>query len=247
MIHSYEYDGESETMQIEATWVGSSPTTVTLTEMIELDSEGSTDISFQEQRLSPDESVTIEMGAEQRSGGTAAILVSTPQSVDNGNALVLQAGDAGGSTPIPFSGRDPRRAGLCYDGRRSVPRRTLLRSERNRSNREGSMSRFDDVDVREPQYYIDEARRWLDNNRRVALVAGAVIAIAWWRGYLTLPPWWTIGVIAAAAAALVGWLTGKRTYEELNEENGCSSSTSRRTNRVGRSGNCPRIGSPTSR
>ncbi|TYT61799.1 hypothetical protein [Natrialba swarupiae] len=82
------------------------------------------------------------------------------------------------------------------------------------------MSRFDDVDVREPQYYIDEARRWLDNNRRVALVAGAVIAIAWWRGYLTLPPWWTIGVIAAAAAALVGWLTGKRTYEELNEENG---------------------------
>ncbi|TYT61800.1 hypothetical protein [Natrialba swarupiae] len=102
VIHSYEYDGESETMQIEATWVGSSPTTVTLTEMIELDSEGSTDISFQEQRLSPDESVTIEMGAEQRSGGTAAILVSTPQSVDNGNALVLQAGDAGGSTPIPF-------------------------------------------------------------------------------------------------------------------------------------------------
>lgn len=91
VIHEYEYaDG---TMTIEATWTGSTPETVTLTEMIELDSEGSTDISFQTQRLTPGDRTEITMAAEERSGGTAAVLVTTPQGTANNEALVLQAGE----------------------------------------------------------------------------------------------------------------------------------------------------------
>lgn len=97
VIHSYEYtdgaDDEPGTFTIEMTWAGRAPEQVTLTEMIELDSGGSTQISFQQQRLRPDERTEITMDAEVRSGGTAAIMVTTAQSVENGEAVVLQDGD----------------------------------------------------------------------------------------------------------------------------------------------------------
>lgn len=98
-IHDYDYDdGE---MTISATWRGSTPTTVTLTEMIELDSAGSTEISFKTVRLLPGDKTEITVAAEQRRG-TAAVMLTTPESIDNNNALVLQAGDPAGSSPIPF-------------------------------------------------------------------------------------------------------------------------------------------------
>lgn len=90
-IHEYHF--EDGVMTIEATWNGPTPETVTLTEMIELDSEGSTEISFQNQRLMPDERTELTIAAEERSGGTAAILVTTPSSTERGEALVLQSGD----------------------------------------------------------------------------------------------------------------------------------------------------------
>jgi hypothetical protein len=99
VIHSYEYDdGE---MLIDATWRGETPETVTLTEMIELDSEGSTKISFKTARLLPDERTEITIAAEERAGGTAAVLVTTPQSTENNEAVVLQAGEPTESTLIP--------------------------------------------------------------------------------------------------------------------------------------------------
>jgi len=101
VINDYSYsDGE---MQISATWRGEAPTTVTLTEMIELDSGGSTSISFQRVRLLPDDSTEITVSARQRSGGTAAVLVSTPESVRNESALVLQAGSPSDRGPVPFN------------------------------------------------------------------------------------------------------------------------------------------------
>ncbi|MXR52309.1 hypothetical protein GRX03_11935 [Halovenus sp. WSH3] len=90
VIHSYSYsDG---TMTIEATWRGPTPETITLTEMIELDSEGTTSISFQTQRLLPNERTKLTIDAETRTGGTAAVLVTTPQGTEMNEALVLQAG-----------------------------------------------------------------------------------------------------------------------------------------------------------
>jgi len=101
VINQYSYgDGE---MRIAATWTGEAPTTVTLTEMIELDSGGSTSISFQRVRLLPDDSTEITVSARQRSGGTAAVLVSTPESVRNESALVLQAGSPSDRGPVPFN------------------------------------------------------------------------------------------------------------------------------------------------
>jgi len=90
-------------MQISATWRGEAPTTVTLTEMIELDSGGSTSISFQRVRLLPEEQTEITVAARERSGGTAAVLVSTPESVRNESALVLQAGSPNDRGPVPFN------------------------------------------------------------------------------------------------------------------------------------------------
>jgi len=102
VVHSYEYDSNTETMTIEATWTGRAPTRATLTEMIELDSGGSTRISFKRVRLSPEERTEITVTARERTGGTAAVLLTTPQSIQNSNALVLQAGDPSEYPAIRF-------------------------------------------------------------------------------------------------------------------------------------------------
>jgi len=103
VVHSYDYDGDTERMTIEMSWQGDVPTTVTLTEMIELDSGGTTQISFQRQRLRPDERTEVTIGARQRTGGTAAVLLTTPESVENGEALVLQDGDPDEYPSIRFA------------------------------------------------------------------------------------------------------------------------------------------------
>ena len=100
VVHDYSYNGE--TMTITATWRGDLPTTLTLTEMIEQDSAGATEISFKQVRLVPGEQTEIEIALEERSSGTAAALLTTPESVENANALVLQSGDAVERGPIPF-------------------------------------------------------------------------------------------------------------------------------------------------
>ena len=103
VIHSYDYDDSTETMTIEASWQGRAPTRATFVEMIELDSGGSTEISFQRVRLRPDERTEISVSATTRTGGTAAIMVTTPESISNGNALILQDGDPDEYPAINFS------------------------------------------------------------------------------------------------------------------------------------------------
>ncbi|MCU4716810.1 hypothetical protein [Halapricum hydrolyticum] len=100
VVHSYEYDGD--VMTVKATWRGDTPTTLTLVEMLEMDSGGATEISYKQVRLLPDETTTIEIALEERSSGTAAALLSTPESVERGDALVLQSGDVVERGPIPF-------------------------------------------------------------------------------------------------------------------------------------------------
>lgn len=101
VVHDYSYDAKSATMTIDMTWKGDRPETITLTEMIELDSAGSTTISFKTVRLFPGERHSIQIGAE-KSSGTAAVLLTTEQSVQNNDALVLQAGDGVERGPVPF-------------------------------------------------------------------------------------------------------------------------------------------------
>ncbi|PSP92307.1 hypothetical protein BRC87_00475 [Halobacteriales archaeon QS_4_66_20] len=103
VIHSYDYDDSTETMTIEASWQGRAPTRATFVEMIELDSGGSTEISFQRVRLRPDERTEITVSATTRTGGTAAVMVTTPESISNGNALILQDGDPDEYPAINFS------------------------------------------------------------------------------------------------------------------------------------------------
>ena len=100
VIHAYDYDdGE---MTIDATWGGASPTSLTATEMVEMDSGGATEISFKQIRLMPDSRTEITMAVDERSSGVAAVLLSTPNSIENSDALLLQAGDAVERGPVPF-------------------------------------------------------------------------------------------------------------------------------------------------
>jgi len=103
VIHSYEYDKEQEVMTIEASWQGRAPTRVTFVEMIELDSGGSQSLTFERIRLSPEDRTKIRVQAGQRAGGTAAVMVTTPESIDSGDALVLQDGDPDEYPAIRFS------------------------------------------------------------------------------------------------------------------------------------------------
>ncbi|WP_436934990.1 hypothetical protein [Halovenus marina] len=102
IVHEYNYDDATNTFTMDLTWRGDAPESVTMTEMLELDSGGSTQISFKQLRLAPGERTTVKMGAEIRSGGTAAILITTTQSVDRNEALVLQDGDPSSYPDIPF-------------------------------------------------------------------------------------------------------------------------------------------------
>lgn len=102
IIHEYDYDKSEKTFVMDMTWTGRAPEGVTMTEMLELDSGGATQISFEEIRLAPGERTTVEMDAEIRSGGTAAILITTSQSVERGEALVLQDGDPSSYPDISF-------------------------------------------------------------------------------------------------------------------------------------------------
>ena len=108
IVHDYAYAGGE--MTIEATWTGRTPEMVTLTEMIELDSAGTTGISFQTQRLIPDERTKLTIAVEERSSGTAAVLLTTPQGTAMNEALVLQAGKP---TNWPTIGLDSAIAGTA--------------------------------------------------------------------------------------------------------------------------------------
>lgn len=105
VIHEYDYsdrdDGPGE-FTIEMTWDGRAPQSVTLVEMLELDSGGSTQISYQQLRLSPGERTEVTMDAEIRSGGTAAIMITTQQSIEENDALVIQDGDPTERPTITF-------------------------------------------------------------------------------------------------------------------------------------------------
>jgi hypothetical protein len=96
VVHSYSYeDGE---MTLEVSWRGTTPETVTITEMVALDSGGSQRISFKKIRLLPDERTEITVSARMKDG-TAAVLLTTPQSVERSEALLVQHG-AGSFDPF---------------------------------------------------------------------------------------------------------------------------------------------------
>lgn len=65
---------------------------------------------------------------------------------------------------------------------------------------------------------IDDARGWIDDNRRAVGVACVAVVVGWWQGILSVPQWWPVAAVAIGAAALAGWLAGRRIEEELAED-----------------------------
>lgn len=91
VIHSYEYDSDTEEFEIRMTWTGQGTQQVALNEYVELDGAGTTQISMQQQRLSPQEETTVTISARETSSGYAAVMLTSQQSVENGDGLVIQS------------------------------------------------------------------------------------------------------------------------------------------------------------
>jgi hypothetical protein len=101
VVRESTYSGGEFTLTLE--WTGVATETVTLTEMVELGGSGSQQINMQTQRLVEGNPVEVSIGAEKRGDGVAALLLSTRQSIENGNALVIQSGEPSSREPVPFN------------------------------------------------------------------------------------------------------------------------------------------------
>ncbi|WP_181687319.1 hypothetical protein [Halorhabdus salina] len=89
VIHDYWYsDGQ---VVLDVTWRGSTPTTATVSERASLDSSGTATIGFTQVRLLPGDRTEIAVDATKEKG-VAAVGLTTPQSVDNGNGKLVQVG-----------------------------------------------------------------------------------------------------------------------------------------------------------
>jgi len=99
IIEQVNYDGSQ--FQITVRWTGDLTQQVSLTEFVELSGSGSQGINIKDTRVLPGESTELRIGAES-SGGTAAVLLSTQESLANGNGLVIQSGSPTTREPVPF-------------------------------------------------------------------------------------------------------------------------------------------------
>lgn len=87
-VLSYSYDGETATFAVELENTGGRSTHVTLTEIVDPDSDGSGGFGVQQPRLRPGETVVVEVDADRRRG-TAGVMLTTPASLDRGSGVYL--------------------------------------------------------------------------------------------------------------------------------------------------------------
>jgi hypothetical protein len=92
VVHDYHVD--NQTMIIEMTWNGKVPTSATMTEMLPMDNAGTAKISFKTVRLLPDTRTTVEVDVST-SPEVDAVMLSTPESVEQGEALLLREQGSG--------------------------------------------------------------------------------------------------------------------------------------------------------
>ena len=95
-IHSVEWvEGDAPAVVLTVTWTGETPTTVSTLQMVDPDSS-SVDIGIDQTRIRPDAKMKIRLSLTEMD----PVIVSTPESIDNQNALVLSHN--------PNSGEDVR-------------------------------------------------------------------------------------------------------------------------------------------
>ena len=100
VVRSSDYSGEEFTLVVE--WTENTPERLTLTEMVTLEGSGSQGINIQSSRLLPGEQTEITIGA-QKAGGTAALLLTTRQSLERGEGLIIQSGSPTERADVPFN------------------------------------------------------------------------------------------------------------------------------------------------
>lgn len=94
VVHNYRV--ENGTMIISMTWVGETPESVTLQEMIPMDGSGTAQISLKTVRLLPGTRTEVPVDVSTTEE-VDAVMVSTPPSIERGEALLLRAGGEGSS------------------------------------------------------------------------------------------------------------------------------------------------------
>lgn len=91
VIHSVEWSDANKSVTFEATWRGALSTEISTIELIDPDSK-SEQIGIDQTRVLPDQRTEITVQLSRLDG----VVVSTPESIEEGDALLLQP-DAGGS------------------------------------------------------------------------------------------------------------------------------------------------------
>lgn len=86
----HDYFVEDGDAVIEATWTGEMSTSLTVVEMVDMQSGGSQKISFKRVHFIPGQRQTIRIAVADES---PSLLLSTPESIENDDALMIQIGD----------------------------------------------------------------------------------------------------------------------------------------------------------
>lgn len=95
VIHSVEWSESNSSVEIEATWRGDTSTQISSIELIKPDSQ-SEQIGIDQTRVLPDDRTTITVQLSRLDG----VIVSTPDSIDRGDALLLQPDSGGDGTQV---------------------------------------------------------------------------------------------------------------------------------------------------
>lgn len=94
-IHSVDFDTDENFVLLTVTWDGRAPTTMSTMELIDPD-DGSGSIGIDQTRLRPGERTQIRVALSDRMDG---VVVSTPESIEEQNALLLTP-DTGDSRQV---------------------------------------------------------------------------------------------------------------------------------------------------
>jgi hypothetical protein len=95
VIHSVEWSESNSSVEIEATWRGDTSTQISSIELIKPDSQ-SEQIGIDQTRVLPGDRTTITVQLSRLDG----VIVSTPESIERGDALLLQPDSGGGGTQV---------------------------------------------------------------------------------------------------------------------------------------------------
>lgn len=112
-VLDYSYSESSEVMSVEIENTGPTATSVTLTEAISADQSGAGTFGIEVVSVDDGETVTVEVSVADE-GGTAGVMITTDESIEQGTGTYLQVDTGGGSILQGSASWSDVRAGVFF-------------------------------------------------------------------------------------------------------------------------------------